>query len=203
MALWSDPWSYLTIDAQNHDIVHRELSWLLDEAHRKDIKDYDASRAPGGASEPTSSSRSQPRRRQDPTTHQRKRMTTAIPVDGGKATHAVKVQLQPIRSRAASGPSHGTQGEDVRKNYGATDRLGRQYLSFLVVIDAHTEKVAGSSEDHPFQPAATPTPAPPQNYFDSLLNHANPRLSPLQMLSGLTAICYGSDIFRSTERNLV
>ena len=177
MALRSDPLSYLTIGAQNHGIDHCDQLWLLDEARRKDIKDYNVSRAPDGASGPTSSSRSQVRRRQDQTSHQRKRLTTAIAVDGREATHAVKVQLQPFRRRGSSGPTHGSQGEDMRRTYGATDRLGRQYSStssFLVVIDAHTKKVAGSSDDHPFRLAAIPTPAPPQINSDSLLNRANP-----------------------------
>ena len=180
MALWSNLLIYLTIGAQNHGIVHRELLWLVDEVRRKDIKDYDVSRAPNGASGSNSSSRSQSRRRQGLTSHQCKRLTTAIAVDGGEATHAIKVQLQPIRRRGASGPTHGSQGEDMRNNYRATDRLGRQYSStssFLVVIDPHTKKVAGSSDDHPYQFAATP--APPQNDFNSLLNRANPTVGSI------------------------
>ena len=155
---------------------------MLDEARRKDIKDYDVSRAPNGAYGPTSSSRSQPRRRQGPTSHQRKRLTTTIAVGGGGAAHSVKVQLQPIRRQRASGPTHGSQREDTRRTHGVTDRLGRQSSStssFLVVLDPHTKKVAGSSHDHPFQFAATPTPAPPQNDFDSLLNRPNPTVGSI------------------------
>ena len=64
----------------------------------------------------------------------------------------------------------------MQRTYGATDRLGRQSSStssFLVVLDAHTKKVAGSSDDRPYQFAATLTPALPQNDFDSLLNHTD------------------------------
>ena len=150
---------------------------MLNEARRKDIKHYDISGAPDGASGPTSSSRSQPGRWQDQMSHQRKRLTTAIAVDGGEATHSVKVQLQPIRKQGASGPTHGSQGEDMRRTYGGTGQLGRQYSStssFLVVVDAHTKKVAGSSHD-----PAIPTPPPPQNDFDSLLNRSTPTVGAI------------------------
>lgn len=173
--LLSNPLSHLTIASQDHDEVHPELIGLLNEARCKDIN---VSRASGGASGPTSSSPSQSRRRQDPTLHQRNRLTTSIAVGGGEATQVVKAQLQPIGRPTGSGPTHSSWGGDMRSNHGETDRLGRQHsstLSFLVVPDAHTQKVAGSPDDHSYQHStATPTPTAPQNDFDSPLNRANP-----------------------------
>ncbi len=184
MTLWFNPLSYLTIGSQSHDILYRKVSWLLDEARRKDIKDYNVSKAPDGASGPTSSS--SPSQPQDPTSYQRDKLTTAIAVGGGEATHVVKVQLQPIGRRAASGPTHGSRGEEMRRNYGETDRRGRQHsssLSFLAVTDAHTRKVAGSPDDyHSYQrSAATPTPTVPLNDFDSSLNRANPTVESIAL----------------------
>lgn len=72
------------------------------------------------------------------------------------------------------------------KNYGETDQLGGQYpsaSSFLVVIDAHTKKVAGSLGNHPYQHsnvvAAVPTPTAPQSDFDYSLPRANPTVESI------------------------
>jgi len=179
--------TFLTIGSQNHGIVTRDLLRLLDEARRNDIKDYDVSRTLGGALGPTSSSHSQPRGRQDPPSDQSNRPTTEIAVDSRGASHTVKVQLETIRKRAAaSDPVHGAEGEDMRKNYRGTDRLGRQHsstFSFLVVIDAHTKKVAGSQGEDPSQHSdvvdTVPTPTASQSDFDSPLNRPNPTVGSI------------------------
>lgn len=74
----------------------------------------------------------------------------------------------------------------MRKNYGETDQLGGQYpstTSFLVVIDAHTKKVAGSPGNHPYQHsnivAAVPTPTVPQSNSDYSLARANPTVESI------------------------
>ena len=172
MLPWSNPLGLLTTGFQNRDIVHRELTWLLDAARREDIKAYDVPIDSNYAPGPSSSSRSQA------TSHQRNRLTAAIAVDGGAAAHVVKVQLEPIRRRAARGPIH---GEDVRRNYGEMDQLGGQYSptwSFLAVIDAHTKKVAGSPDNHPMAVVADPTPTGLQSDSDSL-NRANPTVESI------------------------
>jgi hypothetical protein len=177
----------LTIGYQDHGIVRGDLLRLLDEARRKDIKDYNVSRAPGGAPGSTSLSHSQPRGWQDPTPYQSNRPTTEITVNGREASHIVKVQLDLIRRLAAAGgPLHGVQGGDMRRNYRETDRPGRQHsptFSFLVVIDAHTKKVAGSLGDHPYHDSdvvdTVPTPTASQTDFDSPLNGANPTVESI------------------------
>lgn len=137
------------------DLVHR--------ARSEDINNYDASfgRNPS---------------QQGSTLRQRNAGTTPIAIYGGGASHIVKVQVEPIRRRAARGLIYGSEDEEVGKNpqarkpYPSTSRA----MSFLIIGDAYIKGVTSSPGDHPTAVAAISTSAAPQSGFNSLLNSTNP-----------------------------